>query len=199
MMQDDFITALADPTRPVPGGGATAAYVGTIALALFEKMVRVEIRRHQGATAREPWDDLLEQILTLTKSLRRLCDRDAASYLHLARIKSSGGSPAEVLQALQQAIDCPLQMMEQAGQALGCVSLAAAHVKSHLLSDLQVVCELLDAVIRGAGHIARANVILMADQKLQADYYARLDRLGELGRTAFQRAEAAIQQSDDKI
>lgn len=199
MMQNDFITALVDPTRPVPGGGATAAYVGVIALALFEKIVRVEMRRRPGAAATEPWDDLLEQTVTLTKSLRRLCERDAASYRHLVRTKTSGGSRAEVLQALQQAIDCPLQIMEQACQALDCVSRAAAHVKSHLLSDLKVVCELLDAAGRGARHIAQANVILLADQKRQADDYARLDRLRDLGCIAFQRAETAIQQSDDKI
>ena len=197
-MQDDFIKALADPTQPIPGGGAAAAYAGTIALALFEKIVRVEMRRRRKNTEGVQWQDLLEQALALAKSFHQLRERDAESYLQLARAKKSGKSQAEVTNTLQQATDCPIRIMEQACKALVCVSQAAEHVKSHLLSDLQVVCKLLGAAGRGAGHIAQANLSLMTDPEMQAGYQDRLNRLHELITDELKRAKAAILQSCGK-
>ena len=194
-MLDDFIKTLADPARPIPGGGAAAAYAGSVALALFEKIVRVEMRRRQNISENTQWPDLLDQVLTLTQSFRRLRDRDAQSYLHLAQIKRSGRSQAEVTEALKQATDCPLQIMEQSCRALGCVSQASEHVKSHLLSDLQVVCELLSAAGRGACHIAQANLILMADPDVRADYQDRLNTLDDRSRATRKLANASILQS----
>lgn len=197
-MQDAFIKALADPAQPIPGGGAAAAYAGSVALALFEKVVRVEMRRRQNVSENIKWQALLDQVATLAKSFRRLRDRDAESYLHLMQVKSSGRSQAEVAAALKQATDCPIRIMEQACKALGCVSQTAEHVKRHLLSDLQVVCELLGAAGRGARHIAQANSTLMADPDLKADYQGRLNRLHDLSSETLKLAKASILQSYDK-
>ena len=45
-MHDSFIAALSNPNQPVPGGGAAAAYAGSVGLALLEKIVRLEMRRY---------------------------------------------------------------------------------------------------------------------------------------------------------
>lgn len=195
-MQDSFIKALADPSRPIPGGGAAAAYAGAVALALFEKIIRVEMRRHRDVAANEHWQDLLDQVSTLAKSFQRLRDRDGESYLNLAQAKRSGKSPAEVEAALKQATDCPIRIMEQACQALDCVLRAAEQVKTHLHSDLQVVCELLGGAGRGAQHIAQANLALMTDPDVRAGYQRRLNRLNDLSGETLKLAKASIPQGD---
>jgi len=197
-MKQPFIKALADPAQPIPGGGAAAAYAGSVALALFKKIAQVEMRRYKGVSGAPPWDDLLNQVIALDEKLYRLRDEDGESYLRLAQAKKSGSGKAEVASALRQAIDCPIRIMEQAYQALGCVSQTAEHFKRHLLSDLQVVCELLGAAGRGAHHIARANLSLISDPNVKAEYQNRLDRLHGLGCDALKLTEASILQSCDK-
>jgi formiminotetrahydrofolate cyclodeaminase len=199
MMQDNFTKALADPARPIPGGGAASAYAGSVALALFEKIIRVEMRRNRVVAENGHLQDLLDQVTALAKSFRRLRDRDAESYLYLARARSSGKNPAEVASALKQATDCPIRIMEQACKTLDCVSQAAEHIKKHLLSDLQVVCELLGAAGRGAYHIAQANLTLMTDPDVQADYQDRLNRLYDLSSETLKLAQGSILQRYEKF
>lgn len=198
-MQDSFIAALASPDQPIPGGGAAAAYAGSVALALLKKIVRVEMRRHQGISEDSPWEDLLDQVSALGQNLYRLSDEDGRSYLRLAEVKNSGQSEKEVASALKEAIECPMKIMEQAYEALSCVSQTAKNCKAHLLSDLQVVCELLGAAGGGAYHITRANLRLTADPILKTDYQNRLNNLYDYGTEALKQAQDSILQSYDKF
>lgn len=194
-MKQPFIKALADPSRPIPGGGAAAAYAGSLALALFKKIARVEMRRCLDAAEKFPWEDLLDQVSTLDKNFFRLRDEDGQSYLRFAQAKKSGCGKAEFAAAIRQATDCPIRIMEQAYKALGCVSQAVEHTKKHLLADLQVVCEILGAAGRGAFYIATANLHLMSDPNVKADYQNRLNNLHALAREALRQAQALILQS----
>lgn len=114
------------------------------------------------------------------------------SYMRLAETKTSGKKEAVILAALKEAIDCPMKIMEETHKALDHVSQTAQHCKKHLLSDLLVVCEILEGANRAAGHIARANLRLMADPILKADYQNRLSGLNACGCEALKGAEASI-------
>ena len=92
-----------------------------------------------------------------------------------------------------------MKIMEQAYEALSCVSQTAKNCKAHLLSDLQVVCELLGAAGGGAYHIIRANLRLTADPILKADYQNRLNNLYDYGAEALKQAQDSILQSYDKF
>jgi len=191
-MHDSFLSDLSNPERPVPGGGAAAAHAGAVALALLEKIIRVEMGRHQSISERSLWEELLDQISSLSKSLYRLRDEDGMSYMRLAETKTSGKKEAVILAALKEAIDCPMKIMEETHKALGHVAQTAQHCKKHLLSDLLVVCEVLGGANRGAGHIAQANLRLMADPIVKADYQNRLAGLDACGCEALKGAEASI-------
>lgn len=191
-MTDSFLSELSSPDQPIPGGGAAAAHAGIVGLALLEKIIRVEISRHPGPPENSPWDDLLHEILALRENLYRLRGADGKSYIRLAQARKSGEGPEEIMSALRQAIDCPMGIMEQTPKALGCVAETAKYCKKHLLSDLRVVCELLEAAGRGADHIARENLNLMADPITKADYQNRLDSLYARVSDAIQRAEGSI-------
>ena len=116
----------------------------------------------------------------------------------LVETKTAGKREEEVAAALKQAIECPIKIIEQAYKALSYVSQVAEHCKGHLLSDLRVVYELLEAAGSGAYHIARANLDLMADPTLKAEYQSRLARLQACGCEALKLAEASILRSSVK-
>lgn len=191
-MKDDFVTALSNPARPVPGGGSAAAHAGCVGLSLLKKIVGIEMNRRQAVSELFSWRDLMGQVSALDESLTRLRDEDGKTYMRLAEVKAEGNSETEIASALRHAIDCPLGIMKQACRAFNCVSQTAKHCKRHLLSDLQVVCELLVSAIRGAYHISRSNLTLIADQTLKDDYQKKIEGSYERCCEALKLAESSI-------
>jgi formiminotetrahydrofolate cyclodeaminase len=149
-MDSAFLKALA-LARPDPGGGAAAAHSAALGLALLEKVVQLEHRRQPQEG--EPgwfWSDLLARVRLAAAALLRLQAEDVK------------GDPEALTAALEEALACPLRIMQQAQEGLGLICLGGARCKAHLISDLLVACELMGAAFRGAHHIARANLPLMS-------------------------------------
>jgi formiminotetrahydrofolate cyclodeaminase len=159
-MDSAFLQALAQG-RPDPGGGAAAAHGAALGLALLEKVVRLEHQR--PGPENNPglnWGDLLVQVCEVAGALRRLQAEDVKAYTRLARAFVRG-DPDELAAALEEAVACPLRIMQQAQVGLALIAQGGAGCKLHLVADLLVGCELLGAACRGAHHIARANLPLM--------------------------------------
>jgi formiminotetrahydrofolate cyclodeaminase len=159
-MTSAFLKALA-LARPDPGGGAAAAHSAALAVALLEKVVRLEHQRR--GPAKNPclsWDDLLDQTGLLSAALLRLQEEDVQAYFALARALAAG-DPEALAPALEEAVACPLRIMQQAQEGLALTAQVGAACGLHLIADLLVACELLGAAFRGAHHIARANLPLM--------------------------------------
>jgi formiminotetrahydrofolate cyclodeaminase len=159
-MDSSFLKALAQ-ARPDPGGGAAAAHTAALGVALLEKVVRLEQQR-QGPEGRSQffWDDLLERVRQVAASLVRLQEEDVRAYFNLTRARTKS-DPEELAAALEEAVACPLQIMQQAQEGLALLSQGGGQCKLHLVSDLLVACELLGCAFRGAHHIALANLPLM--------------------------------------
>jgi formiminotetrahydrofolate cyclodeaminase len=154
--ESTFLHALAQ-ARPDPGGGAAAAHGAALALALLEKVVRLEQER---LNPHFPWDGLLRRVRQVAAAQLRLQKEDIQAYSNLTQARASG-DPEKLAAALEEAMGCPLRIMQQAQEGLALISQGGARCKKHLLSDLLVACELLGAAFRGAHHIARANLLLM--------------------------------------
>jgi formiminotetrahydrofolate cyclodeaminase len=179
LMDDSFLVALAAP-NPIPGGGAAAAHGALVGFALLEKIVRVELQRQEiSSEAKAMWDELLEQVCSSSRVLRTLRDEDGRAYMRFAEAKSSGEEAGEVLGALEEATDSPVRIMETAHDGLSALSLVGKYCKAHLLSDLLVVCELIQSAIQGAYQIAQANLLSMDDFSRKGDYQKKLSRLRE--------------------
>ena len=174
-MVDSFIDALAKP-KPVPGGGAAAAHGACVGLALLEKIVKVELQRSRESSDAE-WKNLLQEVKKSSATILQLRDEDGRAYVSFAQAKTLGKDKREVLEALQQAIDCPIRIMKEANEAFSFVVRAGNRCKDHLLSDLLVVCELLRATISGVHRIAQANLNLMAESPKRNEYQGRLEKL----------------------
>ena len=166
-MDSAFLKALAQ-ARPDPGGGAAAAHSAALGLALLAKVVQLEQRR-QGPENNPgiPWGDLLTRVRLVAAALQRLQEEDVRAYFKLTQARTSSDS-MEVAAALEEAVACPLRIMQQAQEGLAIMAQAGAGCALHLVADLLVACELLGAAWRGAHHIARANLPLMPQDSRRA-------------------------------
>ena len=159
-MDSAFLKALA-LARPDPGGGAAAAHSAALGLALLSKVVQLEHRR-QGPENNPgfPWGDLLARVDLVSATLLRLQEEDVKAYFQFARARTKG-DPESLAAALEEAVACPLRIMQQAQDGLVLMAQVGAGCGVHLISDVLVACELLGAAFRGAYHIARGNLPLM--------------------------------------
>ena len=166
-MDSAFLQALAQ-ARPDPGGGAAAAHSAALGLALLAKVVQLEHRR-QGPLRKPgfPWSDLLARAQLVSAALLRLQEEDVRAYFTLTQARASR-DPGEMAAALEEAVACPLRIMQQAQEGLALMAQAGAGCALHLVADLLVACELLGAAWRGAHHIARANLPLMPQDSRRA-------------------------------
>jgi len=166
-MDSAFLQALAQ-ARPDPGGGAAAAHSAALGLALLLKVLQLEHRRRPPENnAGDPWPDLLARVRAVAASLLRLQAEDVAAYARLARARTQG-DPDKLAAALEEAVACPLRIMQQAQEGLALMTRGGAACAPHLVADLLVACELLGAAFRGAHHIARANLPLMPQASRRA-------------------------------
>ena len=166
-MDSAFLQALAQ-ARPDPGGGAAAAHSAALGLALLSKVVQLEHRRQgPGNNPGIPWGDLLTRVRLVAAALQRLQEEDVRAYFKLTQARTSSDS-MEVAAALEEAVACPLRIMQQAQEGLAIMAQAGAGCALHLVADLLVACELLGAAFRGAHHIARANLPLMNQDSRRA-------------------------------
>jgi formiminotetrahydrofolate cyclodeaminase len=172
-MDSAFLKALAQ-ARPDPGGGAAAAHSAALGLALLEKVVQLEHRRQSPEEESGPdWSDLLARVRLVAAALQRLQAEDVEAYCQLTRARTQA-DPNALTAALEEAVACPLRIMQQAQEGLCLVLRGGARCRPHLISDLLVACELLGAAFRGAHHIARANLPLMGQNPRRAVWAANL-------------------------
>jgi len=190
-MDSAFLKALAQ-ARPDPGGGAAAAHSAALGLALLEKVVQLEHRRQPPEG--EPgffWSDLLARVRLVAAGLLRLQAEDVKAYFQLTRARTQG-DPNALAAALEEAVACPLRIMQQAQEGLSLICRGGARCQPHLLADLLVACELLGAAFRGAHHIARANLPLMGQDSRRAVWAADLTHTFSAIESEFQQVQAGL-------
>ena len=191
-MVDPFIDDLAKP-KPVPGGGAAAAHGACVALALLEKIVKVELLRCRDSSEAE-WKNLLQEVKESSRTFLNLREEDGRAYVRFAHARTFGKGKTEVLQALQQAIECPIRIMEEASKTLDQAARAGGRCQGHLLSDLLVVCEFLSATIRGTYRITQANLSLMEESAKRRKYQQRVEKVHSGGRELYESVVSALVQ-----
>ena len=190
-MDSAFLKALAQ-ARPDPGGGAAAAHCAALGLALLLKVVQLEHRRQgPGKTPVFPWGDLLARVRIVAAALLRLQAEDVRAYLKLTQARTRG-DPSEMAAALEEAVACPLRIMQQAQEGLALMAQGGAGCALHLVADLLVACELLGAAWRGAHHIARANLPLMPQDSRRAIWDEALSHTLDALEAEWQRVRAEL-------
>jgi formiminotetrahydrofolate cyclodeaminase len=183
LTNDPFLEELSEP-KPNPGGGSASAHGALLALCIAEKVARLELGRHsQGKGASSgPSLAVIEDLKARLLSLR---EQDSQAYLRLVEARASDDGDPQFAEALTQAINCPMMIVKVGLRILACVSEIGASCKKHLLSDLQVALEFSFAAMRGAFHIARANVKLTPNSAMRKKRLKRLTALQKEAERAF--------------
>ncbi len=190
-MDSAFLKALAQ-ARPDPGGGAAAAHSAALGLALLEKVVQLEQRRQFPEGDAGPfWSDLLAQVQLVAAGLQRLQGEDVEAYFQFTRARAQG-DPNALAAALDEAVACPLRIMQQAQEGFCLLCRGGSRCRPHLISDLLVACELLGAAFRGAHHIARANLPLMGQDPRRTIWAANLTHTLVALESEFQQVQAGL-------
>jgi len=192
-MDSAFLHALAQ-ARPDPGGGSAAAHGAALGIALLEKVAKLELQR-PDYEERAPfsWDDFLKRVRQVAAALARLQQEDIQAYFNFAEARSSG-DPEELAAALEEAIGCPLRIMQQTQEAMALISQGAARCRKHLVSDLLVACELQGAAFRGAHHIARANLLLMQGSSRRTVWASDLSHTLKAAEAVFQQVSVELRE-----
>lgn len=171
---DTFLEDLAQAS-PNPGGGAAAAFGARLGLALLEKVVRLEGQRsgNPPGSRRRGWDEALAHLTRLAASLAHLQEEDVRAYLELAAARAAHDGP-RLTAAVGEAVACPAEIARQAAEALELLAWAGERCRPHLVADLLVGCEFLGAALRGAHHIAAANLALATAAAARQDLVRKL-------------------------
>jgi formiminotetrahydrofolate cyclodeaminase len=165
-MNEPFLVALANP-EPSPGGGSAAGYSACLGIALVKKVIHLELLRSRtSAELTSLWKDLMKQANEMEKGLEQLIEEDGRVYIEFVEARTDCRRK-NFADALEKAVECPVKIMKQSGEGLGLISEVGKRCGRHLLSDLLVSGESFLAAVRGAYHIAWANICLLPGNSLQ--------------------------------
>lgn len=186
-----FLSDLARP-QPNPGGGAAAAHGALLALALLEKILRLEAGRPAVPDAPLQWEARLSDLQQLARALASLKEEDVRAYEKLAEARAAKKTGPELAAAVEIALAAPHRIMAQARQSLSLLYWAGVHCRRHLLSDLLVAGEFLSAALQGAGHIARANLPLLTPVPRREACRRELERESQEGAETWEKVKNSL-------
>lgn len=189
---DPFLKELAQ-ARPDPGGGAAAAYGAGLGLALLAKVLRLEARRRPNPKSEPPaaWGEGLTELQRLAGTLQKLQQEDVRAYFELTAARASGDAD-RLATAVQEAVACPRRIAAQAFEGLELLAWAGERCQQHLASDLLVAGEFLGAALRGALHIAAANLPLVPAGASRRALAAEMNQHCREGEDLYRRVQAAL-------
>ncbi|MGP8049622.1 MAG: cyclodeaminase/cyclohydrolase family protein [Desulfobaccales bacterium] len=179
--------------QPNPGGGAAAAFGARLGLALLEKVARLEGQRPVNPAAGPglAWEETLARLRRLADLLGGLQERDVQAYARLAAAQAAGDAE-RLTAAAQEAVGCPEEIARQAAEALKLLAWAGERCRRHLLSDLLVGCEFLGAALRGAHHIAGANLPQVGNAASRQDLARKLRQARQRHEDLYRRVQGAL-------
>jgi formiminotetrahydrofolate cyclodeaminase len=96
----------------------------------------------------------------MEQTLEQLMVEDGIAYADFVEARTDCGRQ-NFAAALERAIECPVKIMKQSGEGLDLVLEVGKRCRRHLLADLLVSGESFQAAVKGAYHIAWANICLL--------------------------------------
>lgn len=171
--QIGFVQAVAAGT-PTPGGGAVAALLGSLSVALAEMVAQLTLGKKKYAPVEPQMQSVVSQGLSLREALLRAVDDDSHAYeAVMAAYKLDTLNPkreATIQVALTEACAIPLQVMEMALAALHLIQIVAHEGNVNAATDAAVAAYCALAAVEGA----KLNVLVNAKSLLDADLAASL-------------------------
>ena len=200
---DDFLEELAS-AQPVPGGGGASAVSGALGTALGAMSLNLTIGKKKYAAQEEALKSFLSELNTLREVFLTLADKDEEVFLPLSKAyglprkteEEQKVRAAYMEQALMDATEVPLQVMDYACQALRVLQKSVEMVSPLSVSDTGVAASFLKTAVRGAGMNVRINLKSMKDDFRKERYRERYARCLELGE---QLSDEVMRRTEERI
>jgi formiminotetrahydrofolate cyclodeaminase len=177
-----FLDELAS-SAPTPGGGSVAALCGALSAALSSMVANLTLGREKFRDVEPAIRQSLEHSEQLRASFTHLIAADIAAYATLsATYKLPKATPEEqqarsarIQTALVAATEVPLQMAEQARQALELCRALVEIGNPNVVSDVGVAALTAHAAIEGASLNVLINLKTLKDRAAAETFAQRLD------------------------
>ena len=200
---DDFLDALAS-AAPVPGGGSAAALSGAAGAALGAMSLNLTIGKKKYAAAEEELRAALSELDTLREVFLSLADKDEEVFLPLSKAyglpkkseEEQKVRTAYMEQALTDATEVPLQVMDYACQALRVLRKTVEIVSPLSVSDTGVAALFLKTAVKGAGMNVLINLKSMQEGMRKDRFRERYQRSQSQGE---QLSDEVIRKTEERI
>lgn len=171
-----YIEELAS-SKSAPGGGSAAAYAGSMGAALGNMVLNITIEKQKNADI-EFLGQLVSDMTSFQKALFTLVkgDEDASNQLFDAfkLPKATDEEKVERQNQIQKglvvATEVPLEIMENATQALETMVKIAEHGRKFVLADVTVGTSMLKTAVYAAKENVDENVKLLKDDRQKMTY-----------------------------
>ena len=169
----------------VPGGGGASALCGSLGAALGSMVAHLTVGRKKYIPVQAEMESVILQAEALQKEFLALIDQDAQMFLPLSRAYSMPRATSEekdardsvMKEALKDACQVPLQIMEMSCRALELVRTVAEKGSETAVSDAGDAAVFCKAAMQGAALNVFINTKLMKDRDLAAEYNSRADSM----------------------
>ena len=179
--------------QPTPGGGAVAAVTVATAAALGEMVVRYRIGKKAAEPHKALHEDVAEVLCGLRSAALSLADTDAAAFGRLAALWKLDPDDArrqtEWVNAVDGAIDAPLQVMTSGLTVLDALDRVRGTVGTLLRSDLAIAALLAQAGSEAAAWNVRINLPLLGEGAQAADLERQTNRAVARARSLCEQVE----------
>jgi formiminotetrahydrofolate cyclodeaminase len=168
---------------PTPGGGGASALAGCLGAALGNMVAHLTVGRKKYAAVQEEMEALIREAESLQDELLDLIGEDAALFEPLSRAYSMPRTTQEekdareivMKEALKDACQVPIRIMEKMCRALELAKQAAFHGSSAAVSDAGDAAVFCKAALQGAALNVFINTKLMKDRTVAEEYNRKAD------------------------
>lgn len=167
--------------RPVPGGGAAAAYAGALAAALCSMTGEYTLGKARYAAVSDDVRRMLDETRDVRERLVALVDADAAAFEPLSRAYAIPADdpvrPSALEEATRGALAAPLETMRQCCRAVALLEEMGEKGSRMLLSDVGCGAALARAALEAAALNVFVNTRSLADRTLADELGAQADAM----------------------
>lgn len=184
MTLKEFISRLGSG-EAVPGGGGASALAGCLGAALGNMVAHLTVGRRKYEAVWEEMEQVIRQEEVLQEELLELIRKDAEMFAPLSEAYSmprgtkeeKDAREAVMEEALKDACQVPLQIMEKMCRALELTQTVALRGSTMAVSDAGDAALLCKAALQAAALNVYINTKLMKNRVLAGEYNSRADRM----------------------
>ncbi len=141
--------------EPVPGGGSVAALTAACGMALLSMVTNYSIGKTGLESLEKKMQDQLKQTEALRMRLTELIDLDSQAYLQIVEARKQSADKQEA--AKKAANQVLTEIGEICYQGISLAPFLVEKGNKHLLSDIEVAVEMLNAAYNSARTLHQHN------------------------------------------